>query len=178
MATLSLGKTYKQKVLLLLVGSLLFAILAWYLSFSKTYIEYKKMRQATAQIQASGQLNQEIQQLEKQLAAFKKDSLAQSFSQERLYELVTDWCQKNNLAIEAMPQAEIVEQEGYRIFTNELRLKGAFIQLVELMYALERTYKIGQLVYGHFSLVKNRETKRIELIANLHLKNIESISKK
>ena len=70
MATLSLGKTYKQKVLLLLVGSLLFAILAWYLSFSKTYIEYKKMRQATAQIQASGQLNQEIQQLETNLSFF------------------------------------------------------------------------------------------------------------
>lgn len=178
MANQTFGNTYKQKVLLLSVGSVLFLVLAWYLSFSKTFTEYRKMTIVKERLQQAERVEQEIAQLQSSLAAYKKDSLVQQFSQERLFELVTEWCQEHDLIVQAMPEAKFVEQDGYRIYTNELHLKGAYVQIVELMYALERTFKIGQLVHGDFSLVKNRDTKRLELLANLHLKNIEPLAKK
>lgn len=178
MANQTFGSTYKQKVWLLLAGSISFVILAWYLSFSKTFAEYRKMSAVKEKLRQAEYVTQEIAQLQQSLAVYKKDSLAQQFSEEHLFELVTEWCQENDLTVQAMPKAEIIEQDGYRVYTNQLQLKGSYVRIVELMYALERTFKIGQLVHSDFSLVKNRETKRLELWANLHLKNIEPLAKK
>src|SRR5690606_37601391 len=118
MANQTFGNSYKQKLLLLLAGTFLFFILAWYLSFSKTYAAYREMATAKEKLRKEEQLGQEIAQLQQLLTANKKDSLAQQFSQERLFELVTEWSEAHELIVEAMPEASIVEQEGYRIYTN------------------------------------------------------------
>ena len=176
MATQRFGQSYKQKVYLLLGGALVFAVIAWQLGFANTIQQYREKSRTEAKLQQAANVVQEINFFEQKLQAFQQDSTHIKFSQENLFEVVTEWCEAHRLEVRAMPEAELVEENGYQIYMNHIELEGPYIEMVQLMYLLEQEYKMGQLVHSHFELVKNRDTRQMELVAQLHLHNIQSIA--
>ena len=177
MANFSFGATYQRRVWLLIGGTAVFFVIAWYLSFSKTYYAYLEQVRMKRELQAAAQVDQDVIILEKKLASFKQDSTQLAFSQARLFELVTDWCEEHAVTVRALPEAVLIEEDGYRVYMNRIEFQGNYAAILQLMYALEQEYRMGQIMHSQFELQKNRTTRQIELVAKLHLHNIQSITK-
>lgn len=169
--------SYKQRLLALLLGSIAFAFIAWWLSFGKSYQAYQDHRKMQRELAAAQNVDQEIAHYQKKLAAFNQDSSMQGFSQTRLFEILTDWTEQHRLNVVNMPEAIIVEEAGYQVFLNPIIIKGNFVDLVQLIYALEQEYRLGQVLNTDFKIEKNRESRKLELLAYIQLQNIQSLGK-
>ena len=169
---------YKQKYQLLLGGIALFLIITYFLAFGKTWTAYQKTTQLQEQLSSAGQAWQEIESYQRQLKKLESEQNNQSFTQNYLFQKVTEFCQENKLSIQEMPESIVYKQQDMAILHNPMKVEGTFIPIVQLLYELEQKQQLGRIVSVEFNLGKNHQSRQPELTANIQLQNIQSQVKK
>lgn len=167
--------TYKKKVTALILGSLAFLILAYWLTISKTVIAYRTNNSMQERLAEASTVEKDISHYQQLLSNLDKQQQNQ-FSQETLFEFSTNFCQEHKLVIKKMPQANIAVQNDYNIMTNLIEVEGNFIAITQLIYALEQEEKLGHIVSCQYQLAQNRESRKQELVAAIYLQNIQSVN--
>lgn len=169
---------YQKKYKLLLGGMALFLLLAYWLAFSKTWTAYQKASTLEQQLSSAGQAWQDIESYQQQIKQLEAQQNNQSFTQNYFFQKVASFCQERQLAIQAMPESVIYEQQEVEILHNPIQVEGHFVPMVELLYHLEQEKQLGRVVSVEFNLGKNYQNRQEELTASIYLQNIQNKVKK
>lgn len=167
---------YKKRYKLLLGGAALFLLVAYWLAFHKTWNLRQEVVQLAQQRSNAGQLLQEIGYYEQQLAQLEAQQGSSTFTQNQLFQSVTNFCQEHRLIIQALPESRIYPEQDLHILHNEIQVTGAFIPIVQLIYTLEQEEHLGRVVSVDFGSKRNPRSREEELIATIHLQNIQKQS--
>ncbi len=166
--------TYKGRVILLLIGIVISLPVIYNLSLRKTFELKAKCREAEEKLEVIQTAPEEIVRIRKELNRIdnlvgKKEG---KDGQEVLIEQVSDFCQKRKITFREYPGIHEYQKENYNLMTNVIKVKGAFKDLVELLYDLEKNYKLGKVTSVKYQLQRNYKTKKKELIGIYYIQNI------
>jgi hypothetical protein len=169
--------TYKKKIQLLILSSAL-ALLIVYLflispninrsSLNKKYrSEIAKAQQAPSMIKS---LNEELNTMNTFLDAYVSDSTG---DEDRFIEVITNFCQKNNVTLKELPKVIETEEQKFTVQTNVVIAEGSYKDLLRLIYQLEKKEKVGRIVSAQFKSYINNKTKRLTLSLTIYLQNLK-----
>jgi len=165
----------KNKLLILGIGSVLFLLLAYQLAIGKTVALYQKSKELEKNLAGSESIAQEIITLQQKRNKSAKKQ--EQFDEEWIFEVVTELCSKLDITIADLQQGEHFEYEQTEVITHQILLKGAYKNILQVMFAIEQEFKIGAIISTNFYKQKNRATKQEELYCHLYLRNIKPIKK-
>ena len=124
---------------------------------------------ANAPVMAA-QLEKELMQMDVKIGS---DSLKGKNSVQELRELVTNYCQMNQIVLREFPETTASEQEKLTVETNMFIVEGSFSSLVNLVYILEQKSKLGKVASTHYQLKKDLKSKDLVLTATIYLQNVK-----
>jgi hypothetical protein len=173
----SSGLTYKQKNQLLILASV-FALLMiyWFLispnlnrsSLNKKYRgEIAKAEKAPALIKS---LREELGTMNSFMEAYVSDSAA---DEDRFVEVITNFCQKNNVTLKELPRVVETEEQKFTVQTKVVIAEGSYNDLLRLIYQLEKKEKVGRIVSTQFKSYTNNKTKKLTLSLTIYLQNLK-----
>jgi len=162
----------KKKFKYLIGGLIIFTIVAWLLAFGKTWKVYLHVHQMENRLAEVGGAWQKIENYQKQLDQLEEQH-NHHFTEVYLFDEITIFCQQHQLAIQEMPESKIYEEQGMQILQNPIKVEGAYIPMVELLYELEQKQQLGRVVSVKFQFGKNIQNRKEELTAKIHLQNIQ-----
>ena len=165
--------TEQQRYRLLLGGAFLFLLLAYGLAFGKTWDLYQETQQLDQQRSSAGRAWQEIEQYQQQLQQLEAQQGPGRFDPNDLFQSVTAFCQEHQLAIQSMPESAQYQEQDLVILHHTIQVQGAFVPMVQLLYALEQEQQLGRVVSVAFSAKRNNRTRTRELTATIALQNIQ-----
>lgn len=174
------GFTYKKKVILLLVGSFLFVLIAYRLSIEQTFELKGECKLAEQKIALAQNASEKIQVYQKKLRILDQKIGTNISSgidfQDLLLEEVSAYCKENKLVFRDMQLTHQFEKGNYQIETNFFSVEGTFVPLLKLVYNLETNYNTGQIASVRFESKKDLKTKRRRLFVHVYYQNIKQRS--
>lgn len=91
-----------------------------------------------------------------------------------LLDMVTQYCQKNQLILKEFPLPFETEKNGYLTKTAKVVVEGDFIALLKLVYHIEQKYKVGKIASVDFKAEKELKTRKRKLQTTLYIQHIKS----
>jgi len=165
----------KNKLLLIVIG--LAVVLIYFLSIKKTittYLSYsenfKQLELASNAPLMAGQMDKELLEINSKLGSQNVDGPNYS---EKLLELVTRYCQDNNIVLREFPEINTAEKDDLLIETNRFTISGNYSALLKLVYILEQKNKLGKIAAVNYKTQKDFKTKETVLTATVYLQNIK-----
>jgi hypothetical protein len=168
--------TYKQKNRFLLIGIVLLAFISYRMAFRNTINVCSGINSLEEQLKLADHAPQKVAGLQARLAGMDQ-VLGRSQSESTLLGVVTDYCQKNNVALREFPKTIEKTQGEYQVETNFFVIEGGFIKLLELLYLLEQKNRVGKVASVNFSTKKDYKTKALNLTAIIYVQNVKKASK-
>ena len=169
--------TYKKKNQLLIAVAILLVLVIYNFAIKKTLQAKSDCSVAEEQITLAANAPAMASQLEKELmlmdAKIGSDSLKGKNSVQELLELITNYCQMNQLVLREFPETTALEQEKLTVETNMFIVEGSFSSLVNLVYILEQKSKLGKVASAHYQLKKDLKSKDMVLTATIYLQNVK-----
>lgn len=169
--------SYKQKNKLMLIGAIVFAIVAYFISISDTVDAYYKNEVLLHQIQQGAKAPQNIQKLNENLNRISSnlgDYELDSLHNENLFlEVIGEFCQEHKLILRKFPEPTLHQEKDFIIYTHKIEIQGGYTNLIKLVYELEQVQKIGRVTSVNYKRVKDRKTKKVVLIASIYLQHIQ-----
>ena len=171
---------YQNKLVLVVIGTIIICLLAWNGAFKKTIAAYRNVQllknSRTMMDQNSlkkRKLQNEIDQLNSVLAIGEKKMQTESVFEE----LVTTCKSIGNIRILNFPDIHQIDVNGYKVSTIFASFEGSYSDLLILVHKLERNKKTGRL--GSVDFKRNKDLKNEEefLSLTILLQNYELIGK-
>jgi hypothetical protein len=170
---------YQNRLLLIVLGSVVICLLAWNGAFKKTittYNDVQLLRNSKSQMDQSSlrkqQLVDEINQFNSVLAIGENKIQTESVFEE----LVTICESIGNVRILNFPDIHQIDINGYKVTTIFASFEGDFLDLLELVYTLERNMKTGRLGSINFKKSKDIKTGEEYLSLTILLQNYELVN--
>jgi hypothetical protein len=91
---------------------------------------------------------------------------------EHTLEVVSEFCHKKKLIVRELPKRRVSLENDFTIVTSELKIEGSFINLLQLLYELEYSQKLGRLSSVSWKSYVDTKTKRTILVMTIYLQNI------
>ena len=171
-------KSYKNKNKLLIAGSVLFGILAYFMSFGKTLDLYMQNKDLDKKAALSQNAPEEIKNLKKQLGVYEakmrkfgQDSLSKD---EYRLNILTQLCKENNVVMVSLPESFFQKEATESIETQEIKLRGTFIDLLKLVYTIEYKTSLGMLASVKFATEEDRKVRIQYLYSYLYIQNLKN----
>lgn len=171
---------YQNRLLMVLLGSIIILLLAWNGAIKKTIAAYNLMSELKSSINSmeqnllkKRQMKSEIDQLNSILGIGVKKKKT-----EAVFEELVSLCKTiENIQIVNFPDIHQIEINGYKVTTIFATFEGRYTDLLSLVYKLERNKETGRLVSIDFK--KNTDIKKRKEYLNLTilLQNYELVSK-
>lgn len=168
--------SYRTKNKYLIVGGLVFLLLAYLLAFSKTVNLYftnsnlkKKLIVAQEAPEKRRLMEAKSNALKEKLSSYFADSLK---DQEHLLEVVSNFCQKNSLLLKEFPNEEYHEEKEFVVGTTELKIEGNFVNLLKLVHLLEQKEAVGRVSSSSFDAVFDNKRKKKVLVLTIYLQTL------
>jgi len=172
--------SYKNKNRLLFLVAFLFAIISYMLAFRKTFDLRSQCSQMESELVIAATAPERIANLEMQLRSIEGVIGGQTDEgvdpQQQLLEFVTNYCEEQHITLQEYPQPISHQEDDYAVETNIFVVKGNFIKLLKMIYALEQEMRIGKVVAVEYKSKKNLRTKRLNLTATVYLQNVRKIN--
>lgn len=169
--------SYRKKNIILLFGSLLFAVIVYRAALSKTvnlYREGNKLEEQLAQLDKAPEelaaLRSHVNRLE---SCFSDTGNLMISPQQRLLEAISSYCSSNKVVLKDFPQPLVATAQDYMVETNIITLEGSFIKLLKLVYQLEQQYQAGRVSSLHFLSRREPRTKELLLSVKIYIQNIK-----
>ena len=171
--------SYKHKNRLLLAVAVIFAIMSYYLAFEKTFDLRTQCSEMKNELSIASMAPERIANLEMQLRSIEGVIGGQTEEgidpQQQLLEFVTNYCEEQRITLQEFPQPISHEEEDYAVETNIFVVRGNFIKLLNMTYALEQEMRIGKVVSVKYKSKKNLRTKRLDLKVTVYLQNVRKL---
>jgi hypothetical protein len=163
-----------------MIGVVLMLYISYQLSFKKAYNSYSEYCDLKNQFDSIQSAPAEIKNVEKQLAdielAVGMSPDTSSNFQKLLLEKVSKYCQNNNLVLKEFPKTIFCSNSDFEIETNQIVVEGTFLNILNLLYELEKGFRMGKLVSVRFNTLKDYKTGINNLLANLYFQNFKKKS--
>jgi len=168
--------TYRQKNRYLLIGTLVFALIAYMTTISNTVHLYSDNNRLLAKIGkaenapvAIAGLRQSLEGLNNKLNHYLIDTTK---DQQHLLEVVSEFCHQHKLTVKELPQRKISKEKDFTIITSVLKIEGNYNNLLQLLHELEYTQKLGRLSSVSWKSYVDTKTKKTVLYMVVYLQNI------
>ncbi|MDF2449479.1 MAG: hypothetical protein K0R26_1983 [Bacteroidota bacterium] len=162
--------TYSKKVYTIFGGFVLFLLLAYSLSFSKTIKLFKETKIKQEKLAWLMEKEKEIPALQSQMALLDKayNSSDSSSIRDQLTAFISEYAEENGCVVTEIPQKSFYSSSQLNIQTNKFVVKGDFKSLLQLMLNVESHYNYtAKVVSAKFHSVKDLQTKRTNLYLTL-----------
>lgn len=167
--------SYRQRNLLLIVGTILLGFIAYQFSFSKTLQAANQHEQLSQKLIEAKSASSTIQRLEQQLAKMNGNVNSEGYHPDKLFQVISQFCVKNDLKVLDFPEATKVTNGNYEVITHVLEVSGNYANIVELAYLVEQERKMGRISSLNFITEKNIQTKSKILKGKFYIQNIISL---
>lgn len=172
--------TYHQRLILTFVGGFFFLILIYNLSISDTLVLRTENNSMELQIETNQDAPEQIQFLKQKIGKLEQligSEISKDIDiHQLLLEMVTGYCQKNNIILKEFPQPFETEKNGYLTKTAKVVVEGDFVYLLKLVYHIEKNYKVGKVVSVDFKAEKELKTKIRKLQSTIYIQNIKAVT--
>lgn len=169
--------TYKQIYRSLPVLLVLFCLIAYKLSISKTIDAWKLTRDLSEKVITLDDAPEKIQQLREQIGVFDnligssaKDSME---TRQRILEKTGSFSSENNIMLVNFADPMIVDKGTYSLETNIVVIEGGFHKLVQYVYNMENNWNPGKVVSTRFFTVKDLKNQEKKLYANVYIQKVK-----
>lgn len=161
--------TYSKKGLVILVGFAVFMILAYKMSFSKTFELKKEIGEKEKKIAWLKEKEKEIPFLKAKMKLIEEAYSNDSTSiRDKLTAYISDFAETNGCLVTEIPSYTAYKSEDLNIQTNIFTIKGRFNELLSLLMAVETKFKVtAKLMSARFFSVKDMQTKKKNLYLTL-----------
>lgn len=158
--------TYTKKVYTIIGGFFLFMLLAYLIVFSKTISLYTETKNKQEKLLWLKEKEKEIPALQSQMALLDKayNSKDSSSIRNRLTAFISDFAERNNCVVTAIPEKSLYSKSQLNVQTNQFVIKGNYNQLLQLLFSLEKEYNYtAKVVSVKFYSLKDLQTKHTNL---------------
>ncbi len=168
--------TYKQRNQYLLIGAVLFAVVAYMTTVRNTIQLYKenssmevKIKKAEDAPSGIAELKKSLEELNEKLNHYLVDTTK---DHEHTLEVVSEFCSKNRLTVKELPQKTITLEKDFTIITSTLNIEGGYSDLLKLLHELEYLQRIGRVSSVSWKSYIDSKTKKTILSMTIYLQNI------
>ena len=169
--------TYKKKNILLAITAVAFTFIMYLAAISHTVaIAAQCAEHEKELVKISGApeklmvIKVEMAKIDKVLG--NKNPLGENL-QNRLLEEIVTYCQKKKIELREFPEPLIYTKDGNVIETSIVTVEADFIKILGLVYALEQSIDAGKVISVDYKAVKNKKTRKMELLADIFIQNIK-----
>lgn len=166
--------SWKQKNKLLLGGSIVLLWAVYSFAISNTLQTRKECNHLQLQLDSASdapvrfaKLTTEFQKLE----TITNTSDTSNTLHERLLDIVTKYCQQNNLVLRDFASPVCYKQQEWLVETHPVIVEGAYVNLLKLVHKLEQE-KTGKIVSVDFQSKRDNKTQALSLTATIYVQNI------
>jgi hypothetical protein len=167
--------TYKKKNRILLICAVLMLICIYKLAVSETISCYSECGQLEEQVRQLENIPGQIQELQKKIRTTEIQAIEGPGKQKELLEVVSSYCEKNELVLREFPRTEKETKENLEVETSRFTVQGEFLSLLRLVYELEQKDRIGRIASVNYHLEKDQKTKVISLCADVYVQRIKTL---
>lgn len=170
-------KSSKQKFFMLIGGLILTLFLAYKLSFKKAIIEYQRYTSLQQVEQQSWQVQKDLNRLQERSQLLDNQlgsSKAWGF-EENLLNTVGLFSEENELDVDLFSEPAVGTQNGYRVETILVKVRGDFKALLSLLHYMEKTFRSGRIASVSFEKEMDYKRNREELYLKLYVQNIKPL---
>lgn len=169
--------SYRQKNIVLIIGFVIFLLIAYSVSISETIhlmnkkVEIEnKLRKVSSAPSKIIEIQKELLSLDANLGSIDK---AKDF-QHILLEKATSYCQNHReINLDQFPKPYINQQKGYQLETYLCILEGSFKDALGFIYNIEQKWKIGKSVSSEFKVETNYRTGAKKLYTTIYIQSIK-----
>jgi hypothetical protein len=158
--------TYSKKVYAIFIGFIVFMILAYVLSFSKTIKIYKDTQVKKEKLVWLKEKEKEIPALQAQMTLLDKayNSSDSSSIRDQLTAFISDYAEENGCIVTEIPEKSFYSSSQLNVQTNKFVVKGHYKSLLQLMLNVETHYNYtAKVVSAKFYSIKDLQTKQTNL---------------
>ena len=171
--------TYQQKNKFLIVGALLFLVLAYVLTLSTTkemfFKNLKLKEDVERSLNAPAQIIKYKEELSKTKQIFGNNTDDEFKFQDTLLTFVTPYCDVNNVLLREFPAPHKMQSGGFEVQTTVFTVEGTLHKLLRLVYELEQKHRVGRIAGVKFFSEENRKTKELRLQAQIYVQNFKNV---
>ena len=92
-----------------------------------------------------------------------------------LFEKVGAYCQRHQVRLESVQEAETFTEGPLQVETHELRLSGSFINQLRVCLALEEHLRSGRVASVIFRTERDRRTRQASLRGHLFIQGVKEV---
>ena len=165
--------TYQQKNRGLLAGTLILAILSYGMAFGPTWEQFQLYRQLQAKSQQMTRIPPSLNALRTQIEHFQ--SIKQQFSldtlakSDPLLDQLSIACAHHGVMLSKLPHSVQSQTNGFVLETRQVRLRGTFLNLLQVIHVLEKSPAVGRVSSAHFQIEENYQNQSVYLYVNLYV---------
>lgn len=161
--------TYQKKSFLYLGVFVVFLIIGYKFSFSKTFSVVGEISEKEEKLSWLKEKESQLPFLKAQMTlleeAYSKDSTS---IRDQLTAFISDYAENNSCIVTEIPSFSSYASENLNIQTNTFTVKGRFNELASLLLAIERKFKVSaKVMSARYYSVKDMQTKRKNLYLTL-----------
>ncbi len=169
---------YKNKMRLLLAGSLLLIVIVWQFALKKTIALRSEATRLEEISTGSSASPEEVAQLKSTLseldAIIGTGNTGEKDARRSLLGFLTSYCAEKKILLKNLPETSHKNENGFTVETNIFTLEGAFKDLLGLHYLLEQKNRIGRIASTRYAVRTDPKSKKKILSATLYMQNIKS----
>ena len=169
--------TYKKKNLLLMGGSVLFALIIYFSAIKNTLDLYTRCNELVEQLLQADNASYQMIQLQKELqeieSIYGDNKETSSNHQQVLLETISNYCSGNNVILREFPKSTVFNEQDFSVESNMVVVEGSFNNLLRLIYLLEQKNKTGKIASVQFQTKNDFKTKQLALIASIYIQTIK-----
>ncbi|WMJ72540.1 hypothetical protein RCC89_05105 [Cytophagaceae bacterium ABcell3] len=169
--------TFKKKNQLILIASPVLFIMLYYFVFSNTVglvVDNLRLKEEIKEAAgAKGQLGAykaKLENIDLKLRNYTIDSVK---NREYIFHVVGQFCVANNLTLKDFPTLPEEVHDGYKIETNKIIIEGGFLDLLKILYEIEKVTEAGRPASVVFEKKEDRKRKREVLELIIYLQNLK-----
>ena len=167
--------SYKKKCLMLLVVFPIILIIAYFNSFSKTLEAKNTLKQLKAKLILVDNAQQEFLGLKRNVnkldAIIGKEVASPDIVQQEIFDIFSEIPYKSDLL--KLDESHKFKDAYFNVYTNNLLLKGDFVNLLKTTYYYEREFEYSRLVSLSFFTKEHPKNKRNILFEQLIFQNYD-----
>jgi hypothetical protein len=172
----SLGSSFVQKLRLLIIGAILFFILAYLVAIRGTVTLASENQKIKRQLELVKEAPQQIENLNLELSSLQSSLTYVSEGdglRRELLELIGELGYKHQILFKNFKEPSHFFNENFLVETHEIALQGPFKNLVKAIFELEKELKTGKVASVNFVLEIDRREKRKFLVAYVFIQSIK-----
>lgn len=171
--------TYRKRNEYLFIIIIIFFILIYPLSISKTVDLVRNNIELKIQLEKANNAPKQIELLEKKLNDYETKLgffvVEDNDNQEYLVRLANEFCQQNQLILREVPEHILEQENGLEIITTRITVQGEFRNLLKFLYYFEKS-KISRIASVKYEKSEDYKTRKTYLAMHLLLQNIKIVS--